>query len=88
MSKQKSVIAGITLNLDKPTELTFEALFHWTIWQFPRKKSGGLIGAIRPPVEELGWLPVIVHMKSQLVHVLSDQHFDTPEEAAAFAESE
>ena len=88
MSKQKSNIAGIRLNLDKPTELSFADLFHWTIWQFPRRKGGGLVGAVRPPVEDHGWLPVIVHVKSQLVHVLSDRHFDTPEEAAAFAETE
>jgi hypothetical protein len=79
-------IDQVTLNTAVPTELPLQALFTWVIWQFPRKKGGGLLGAVRPPTTRHGWFPAIIHNKNKtvLVHGQVERSFDTPEAAADY----
>jgi hypothetical protein len=83
MSQKQNVVAGIKLRAKSPTSLAFGDLFTWTIWQFPRRKAGGLLGAVRPPVAEHGWYPAIIHAKDKRAHVHAhlDATFDSPEAA-------
>jgi hypothetical protein len=83
MDKQGKSIAGVQMRGDAPTEVPFRDLFTWTIWQFPRKKSGGLLAAVRPPDSEHGWLPAIVHAKDKRaqVHAHLNETFSSPEAA-------
>jgi len=83
MSQKGNVVAGITLKMDAPTDLSFGQLFTWTIWQFPRKQAGGLLGAVHPPLAEHGWFPAIIHVKDRRaqVHAHLDETFSSPEAA-------
>ncbi|MCI0576514.1 MAG: hypothetical protein L0332_22240 [Chloroflexi bacterium] len=83
MSKRKQVDT-LTLRTDRPTELTFAELYTWVIWQFPRKKAGGLCGAVRPPLAGHGWFPALVKSKEKrvLVHGHLPEAFLTPQAAA------
>jgi hypothetical protein len=83
MTNKYHVVADVKLRLSKPTRLAFEDLYTWTIWQFPRRKTGGLMGAVRPPIAEHGWYPAIIQTKEKqaLVHAHLDQVFDSPEDA-------
>jgi hypothetical protein len=84
MMTEKKVIADIALCLDHPTNLTFDQLFTWVVWQFPRKKGGGLCGAVRPPVANHGWYPAIINTREKRVQVHGHlpKPFATPEAAA------
>ena len=42
-------VADITLSKKHPTKLTYDDLYTWVIWQFPKLKGDGLCGAVRPP---------------------------------------
>ena len=88
MSKKKRKVGNVKLKNRQPTNLKFEDLYTWTIWQFPRKVSGGLCGAVHPPIPEHGWLPAVINVKEKKVqvHANLDQTFTTPEEAAKFLE--
>ena len=83
MVKHGKEIAGVVMRLDAPTDVPFGDLFTWTIWQFPRKKWGGLLAAVRPPDSEFGWLPAIVHVKDKraMVHAHLNEMFVSPEAA-------
>ncbi len=83
MSQKRNVVAGIKLRKDQPTELAFRELFTWTIWQFPRKKARGLVGAVRPPIAEHGWFPAILHIREKkvMVHAHLPETFVSPEAA-------
>jgi hypothetical protein len=88
MSKQTKKIDNTTLKIDKPTNLTLDDLYTWTIWQFPHKVRGGLCGAVHPPIANYGWLPAVIRVKDKKVqvHAHLDQTFDTPETAAKHVE--
>lgn len=83
MTQKYHVIADVKLRVNRPTRLTFEDLYTWTIWQFPRRKTGGLLGAVRPPIAEHGWYPAVIQVseKQALVHGHLEQVFDSPEDA-------
>ena len=89
MSEEYTTVANIKLHKQEATDLSFDELQTWVIWQFPRKKKSGLCGAVRPPMAEYEWYPALVHVKEQRVDVLAhlDQQFATPESAAEFVEN-
>ena len=70
----------------KPTVLTFRQLYTWVIWQFPQVKNNHLCGAVRPPIADHGWYAALIDTNRQVVHLFAhiDQLFDSPEEAAAY----
>ena len=84
MSTRKKEVASIHFYEDRPTKLAFDDLYNWVIWQFPRKKAGGLCGAVRPPVANHHWFPALIKAKERqvLVHGHLDQTFPTPNAAA------
>lgn len=86
MSKREKMVGSITLKTQRPTDLKFEDLYTWTIWQFPRKVPGGVCGAVHPPTPEHGWIPAVINIKEKKVQVYAnlDQIFTTPEEAANY----
>jgi hypothetical protein len=69
---------------DRPTVLGFDELYRWVMWQFPRRKGNGLVGAVHPPQTESGWYPAEIKGEQQRVLVYGHlkQRFDTPEVAA------
>lgn len=73
-----------TLCLDQPTELSFEELYQWVLWQYPRQKNGGLVGAAHPPAADMGWYPAVILPDRQRVVIYGHlgQCFDSPEGAA------
>jgi hypothetical protein len=79
-------IGQVHLQAASPTELKFQELYTWVVWQFPRKRSGGLMGAVRPPTAQHGWFPAIIHNKNKtvLVHGHVERPFDTPEAAVDY----
>jgi len=83
MSDKENVVAGVKLRRDAPTVLTFREIFTWIIWQFPRRKAGGLLGAVRAPESDRGWMPAILHAKERraVVHAHLPEVFDSPEAA-------
>ena len=88
MSATEKKTGHIMLKKHRPTNLSFEDLHTWTIWQYPRKVPGGLCGAVHPPIPEHGWFPAVINVKEKKVQVHGnlDQPFPTPEEAAKFLE--
>ena len=91
MTDKQQTVANIALHTSKATQVGFDDLHTWVIWQFPRKnkKEGGLFGAVHPPLAEYGWLPAIIHIKDQNVsiHGHLEKTFPSPETAADFLES-
>jgi hypothetical protein len=83
MSGQEIIIANLAINVDRPTDLSFDDLYTWVIWQFPRKRGKWLCGAIRPPIANHQWLPALIDPIECIVKVHGDakQQFDTPDEA-------
>lgn len=83
MSDNEDLVAGVRLRRDAPTNLSFAEIFTWIIWQFPRKKGGGLLGAVRAPHSERGWMPAIVHAaeKRAEIHAHVTEVFESPEAA-------
>lgn len=83
MTSQLRTIATVDLNNKKPTELSFDDLYTWVIWQFPRKRGSWLCGAVRPPIANHGWLPALIKQKENLVQVHGqvEQEFSTPNQA-------
>ncbi len=83
MSSKYEVVAGVKLRSKKPTKLGFRDLFTWTIWQYPRRTTGGLLGAVRPPVSDHGWYPAIIHVKDEHASVYAHlgELFPSPEAA-------
>ena len=82
--QKEYAVAGITLSKKHPTKLTFEALYSWVIWQLPKHKNNGLIGAVRPPIPEHGLFPAIIFVdeKKVVVYAHQEELFKTPEIAA------
>ena len=81
---KKYTVAQITFNTMKPTRLTFDDLYTWVIWQFPKHKEGGLCGAVHPPSSQHGWFPaiILVNEKCVEVHAHLMEQYETPESAA------
>lgn len=90
MAEETTPADNVILSLDRPTELSFAELYSWVIWQFPRPKSGGLCGAVRPAAAEHGWYPALIKLKEQrvLVHGHLGQQFPTPAAAADWLANE
>ena len=77
-------VADITLSKKHPTKLTYDDLYTWVIWQFPKLKKDGLCGAVRPPIPDHQWYPAIIHLKEKKVDVYAhvDTEYDSPETAS------
>ncbi|MFQ5399110.1 MAG: hypothetical protein ACE5E7_05870 [Anaerolineae bacterium] len=86
MSQRANIIADIKLRTDRPTDVSLRDLYCWTVWQFPRRHSGGLCGAIHPPIAKHGWFPVVIRTKDKRVqiHAHLGQAFPSPEAAAKY----
>ena len=89
MANKVYIIANITLMKDKPTEVTFDDLYEWVIWQYPRQKDGGLCGAVHPPLANHTWYPALIAYldKKVLIYGHIDKLFRSPDEAAEWLES-
>lgn len=83
MSSQERTIANLSINKDRTTDLSFDELYSWVIWQFPRKRGNWLYGAIRPPIANHSWLPALIKPSETRVqvHGYANRDFDTPDEA-------
>jgi hypothetical protein len=77
------------LKKDRPTDLTFNDLFTWIIWQFPRPKGAGMCGAVRPPIAKHTWYPALIKQQEKrvLVHGHLDQEFPSAKAAAEWLDS-
>lgn len=77
-------VAGITLHTTTPTPLSFDDLYTWVVWQFPKQKNGGLCGAVHPPIADHGWFPAIIQLKKKRIEVYGHlgQCYSSPELAA------
>jgi hypothetical protein len=86
MWTEKMVVAGIELQTDGPTTLTFQQLFQWVIWQYPLTRQKGFCGAVRPPETDQEWIPAIIQSDNQLVDVYAHvgETFSTPETAVEY----
>jgi hypothetical protein len=86
MTSSKKVTSSLYIRTDGPTELSFDELYTWVIWQFPRITAGGMCGAIRPPIAKHGWFPAIIRQQEGrvLVHGHLDEEFLTPNDAYAW----
>ncbi|HUS93670.1 MAG TPA: hypothetical protein VMZ24_00650 [Patescibacteria group bacterium] len=84
MSEKIQKVANIVIRNERPTEVTSDDLHGWVIWQFPRQLSGGLSGAVHPPLAGHTWYPAIIGYldKRIQIHGHTDLEFDSPEEAA------
>lgn len=84
MHSDEIVVANTTLSTKHATKLTFHQLKTWVVWQFPRKKEAGLLGAVRPSLANHGWYPAIIYPKEKRVLVYGhlDTLYDSPEEAS------
>ena len=84
MNEENHMIADLLLRNDRPTEVTADDLYTWVIWQFPRQISGGLCGAVHPPLAGHTWYPVTIGYldKKIQIHGHIDQEFSSPSEAA------
>lgn len=88
MTQKKDVktVEALQFDSEKPTDVSFADLYTWVIWQFPRKQTSGLYGAVHPPIAEHGWLPAVIYPKKQQIsiHAYLKETFSTPEEAASY----
>jgi hypothetical protein len=82
----QQVVAGIALSNEKPTRLSYEELYTWVIWQFPRPQNGGLCGAVHPPLPRHGWIPAIIFTSKKYLEIYAhwNKQFSTPEAAADY----
>ena len=85
-AKDEYSIAGISINKKTPTKFSFNDLYTWVIWQYPKQKNKGLCGAVRPPIPDHGWLPAIILVKEKSVEIYGHQDtlFPSPELAAEY----
>lgn len=85
--RKKVSIDGITFDLGGPTSVALDRLSAWVVWQFPRLRSGKLMGysgAVHPSEPEQGWFPAIIDAPSGWVFIFANvpERFPTPEAAA------
>jgi len=81
-----NIVAGIELDPNRPTTLTYHQLFQWVIWQFPVRRQKGFCGAVRPPEADQRWIPAIIQSDSKRVQVYAHvgETFPTPETAVEY----
>lgn len=80
-----SIIGEINVHHDQPTEVTFDDLGSWVLWQFPRLRGGWLCGAAQPADPNFGeWIPARIQPHQQRVFLYAHcaLTLSTPEEAA------
>jgi len=84
MSEKSQKVSNIILRKDRPTEVTIDDLFDWVIWQFPRQLSGGLCGAVHPPIAGHTWYPAVIGYLDNKIQIYghTDHEFDSPDDAA------
>jgi len=84
MQSDETIVANVALSNHHASRLTFHDLETWVIWQFPRKKDSGLVGAVRPSLPEHGWYPAIIYPKEKRVQVYGHLNtlYNSPEEAS------
>lgn len=90
MSSESNEVANIHLKTDCPTELTFEDLRTWVIWQFPQPiGESALCGAVKPPISEHTWYAATIQYQSEQVQVFGHlkETFETPETAVEHLQS-
>lgn len=77
------IVDGIPFHSNHATELNFQQLHSWIIWQAPHQKDKGLYGAIHPPIASHGWYPAVILPKEKRVQVHAHLNtlYKTPEEA-------
>ncbi len=85
-TQAQRTVAGIALSNEKPTRLTYDELYTWVIWQFPRPLNGGLVGAVHPPMPQHGWIPAILFAGKKHLDIYAhlDEPYPTPESAADY----
>jgi hypothetical protein len=90
MSSKRREVATILIRTDRPTDLTFDELYTWVIWQFPQPKAAGLCGAVRPPIANHSWFPALIRSRERQVLVYGHlkHEFATPAQAAEWLESQ
>jgi hypothetical protein len=83
-TRKKPVVDGIKFELEEPTVVTFERLFAWVVWQFPRSREGGHSGAVHPPETQHGWYPAVIDVENGRVFIYGHvvERYPTPEAAA------
>lgn len=83
-NQEDYTVADIPFSKTGPTCLTYDDLYTWVIWQFPRQKNGGLCGAVRPPIPQHGWIPAVILVDKRCVevHAHLPQDYPSPEVAA------
>lgn len=83
----KKLIDGLSLNRHSPTTITLDHLFHWVVWQYPRRRPQGYCGAVRPPSG--GWYPALVSadQKRVLIYGHLPETFESPELASKHLDS-
>lgn len=83
-TSKKHTICGITFDANGPTLVSFDELYSWVVWQFPRTRAGGHSGAVHPPAAGYGWYPAIVDpvKRRVLVYAHLDETLKSPEAAA------
>ena len=85
MNEQETTgVHNIKLNINQPTDLSFNQLYDWVIWQFPTQTEDGLSGAVRPPIVDATWYPALIQPKEKRVQIYGHLNtlFNTPEKAA------
>ncbi len=84
--KTTLAIEDLELDQDGPTEIPLANLFTWVIWQLPRQRKEGMVGAVRPPTGDYGWFPAMINRKKQtvLIHGHVERPFDSPETAVEY----
>lgn len=78
-------VANISLSKEHPTSFTYEDLYDWVIWQFPKiQEDGGLSGAVRPSIPDHEWYPAIIFLKEKKVVVYGhiEDKYSSPETAS------
>lgn len=90
MKRKTRSIANLELNANRPTEVTFDQVYTWVIWQFPRKARGGHCGAVRPPIANHSWLPAAIWPENErlIIHGHLNEAFDSPDDAANWLEKD
>lgn len=83
-NQDNHVVADISLSKTSPTNLTYNELYTWVIWQYPKQKNGGLCGAVHPPIPGHGWIPALIMLDKKCVAVYAhlNEYYPSPEQAA------
>ncbi|KAA3662119.1 MAG: hypothetical protein DWQ04_14350 [Chloroflexi bacterium] len=90
MTSKTKKVANLHLKTDGPTELSFDDLNTWVIWQFPQPiAEATLCGAVKPPIAEHTWYAATIQYRLKQVQVFGHlkETFETPEIAAEHIQS-